>query len=148
MKRIALGNDHGGLRYKRAIYNHLLEKGYDVLDCGSFSEESTDFPIYSKKVCDLVKSGTYDFGILVCGTGIGMSIAANKTDGIRAALLSDMFSAKVTREHNNTNVCCLGQRVIGEDLAIEIVDTWLAAEYLGGKYENRIKMIEEGFCDE
>lgn len=144
MKRIAIGSDHGGYALKEYIKEHLSEQGIEVLDYGTDGEASVDFPIYSKKVCDAINQKKADLGILCCGTGIGMSIAANKTDGIRAALLSDAFSARVTREHNNTNVCCLGQRVIGMDLALLIVDTWIQTEYLGGKYQRRIDMIEKG----
>ena len=141
--KIAIASDHGGLEYKNKIKKHLITKGYDIIDEGTNSNESCDYPDYAKKVGSLVVSGQVEKGILVCGTGIGMSIAANKIKGIRAALCSDTFSAHATREHNDSNILCLGQRVIGESLALDIVDTWLNAEFQGGRHQNRIDKICE-----
>ena len=141
--KIAIASDHGGLEYKNKIKKHLVTKGYDIIDEGTNSNESCDYPDYAKKVGSLVVSGQVEKGILVCGTGIGMSIAANKIKGIRAALCSDTFSAHATREHNDSNILCLGQRVIGESLALDIVDTWLNAEFQGGRHQNRIDKICE-----
>lgn len=141
--KIAIASDHGGLDYKNKIKKHLITKGYDIIDEGTNSNESCDYPDYAKKVGSLVVSGQVERGILVCGTGIGMSIAANKIKGIRAALCSDTFSAHATREHNDSNILCLGQRVIGESLALDIVDTWLNAEFQGGRHQNRIDKISE-----
>ena len=141
--KIAIASDHGGLEYKNKIKKHLVTKGYDIIDEGTNSNESCDYPDYAKKVGSLVVSGQVERGILVCGTGIGMSIAANKIKGIRAALCSDTFSAHATREHNDSNILCLGQRVIGESLALDIVDTWLNAEFQGGRHQNRIDKICE-----
>lgn len=140
--KIHIASDHGGYLLKEYLCENLIDKGYEVIDHGCKSEKSVDFPLYSKLVCDNVVKGN-SLGILVCGTGIGMNIASNKRKGIRSALLNDVFSAKVTREHNNTNVMCLGQRVIGFDLALLITETWIESEYLGGKYQRRIDMIEE-----
>lgn len=140
--KIHIASDHGGFLMKDFLFNTLKEKGYDITDQGCKSEDSVDFPKYSRIVCDEVIKGD-SYGILVCGTGIGMNIASNKRKGIRSALLSDVFSAKVTKEHNNTNVMCLGQRVLGLDHALLITETWLKAQYLGGKYQRRIDMIEE-----
>ena len=141
--KIAIASDHGGLEYKNKIKKHLVTKGYDIIDEGTNSNESCDYPDYAKKVGSLVVSGQVERGILLCGTGIGMSIAANKIKGIRAALCSDTFSAHATREHNDSNILCLGQRVIGESLALDIVDTWLNAEFQGGRHQNRIDKICE-----
>ncbi len=141
--KIHIAADHGGYALKEHLIKELTSKGYDIEDHGCHSEESVDFPKYSNLVCNEVIKSENTYGILVCGTGIGMNIASNKKKGIRSALLSDVFSAKVTKEHNNTNVMCLGQRVIGFDLATMITETWLESKYLGGKYQRRIDMIEE-----
>ncbi len=140
--RIAIGSDHGGFEYKEAVINHLKSTGYDVLDCGTYSKDSCDYPDIAKEVAAKILDNEAEKGILICGTGIGMSISANKFKGIRAALCSDTFSAHATREHNDSNILCLGQRVIGESLALEIVDTWLKAEFQGGRHQKRIDKIE------
>lgn len=139
---IAVGSDHGGFEYKEAVINHLKSTGYDVLDCGTYSKDSCDYPDIAKEVAAKILDNEAEKGILICGTGIGMSISANKFKGIRAALCSDTFSAHATREHNDSNILCLGQRVIGESLALEIVDTWLKAEFQGGRHQKRIDKIE------
>lgn len=141
--KIAIGADHGGFELKEKIIQHLLNKNYEVIDKGTYSEESVDFPDYSKQVTSAIQEEVVDLGILICGTGIGMSIAANKQKGIRAALCGDVFSAKATREHNNTNVLCLGARVTGDSLALMIVDTWLEADFEGGRHIQRLEKIED-----
>ena len=123
--KIYIGSDQGGYYLKQDILAHLKERGIEFEDVGSYDDASTDYPIYAKKVTEAIQSGDADFGILVCGTGIGMSMAANKEKGIRAALAHDVFSAKATREHNDANILCLGARVIGPGLALMIVDTFL-----------------------
>ena len=143
MKKIAIASDHGGYEYKTELIPYLEQKGYTVLDFGTNSNNSCDYPIYASKVCDEILNGYCELGILICGTGIGMSIAANRHKGIRASVVSDTFSAKMTRMHNNSNVLCLGARVLGIGLAKEIVDTWLEAEYIGSYHEKRVKMLDE-----
>ena len=139
--KIAIAADHGGFEYKNKIIKHL--SGYEVKDFGTFSEESCDYPEFAKKVALEVASGNYDRGILICGTGIGMSICANKVKGIRAALCSDKFSAKATREHNDSNILCMGARVIDLPLAIEITDIWLSTPFSNEeRHIRRIGMIE------
>ena len=138
---IALGADHGGFELKEHIKKHLDELGLEYKDYGTYSEESVDYPDCAKPVCEAVMDGTADKGILICGTGIGISIAANKHKGIRAALCSDVYSAKMTKVHNNANVICLGGRVTGRELAFMIVDAWLNAEYEGGRHQARIDKI-------
>lgn len=141
--RIAIGCDHGGFNLKNVVLKHLEDKGIEVKDFGTFSEESCDYPDYSVKVAEEVASKNYDLGILICGTGIGISIAANKVPGIRAALCSDTFSAHATRQHNDANILAMGQRVVGEGLALDIVDTFLNAKFEGGRHQNRINKITE-----
>ena len=138
---IAIGADHGGFELKEHIKKHLDELGLEYKDYGTYSEESVDYPDCAKPVCEAVIDGTADKGILICGTGIGISIAANKHKGIRAALCSDVYSAKMTKVHNNANVICLGGRVTGRELAFMIVDAWLNAEYEGGRHQARIDKI-------
>lgn len=141
--KVAIGSDHGGFDYKASIIKALQVKGYDVVDMGTYSPESCDYPIIAKKVARAVAKGDFEKGILVCGTGIGMSMAANKVKGIRAAVCGDTFSARATRAHNNANILCLGQRVVGEGLALDIVDIWLTTKFEGGRHERRVNMIEE-----
>ena len=146
--KIAIGSDHGGFRLKTIISQHLKEKGYEVVDCGTQNDiDSVDYPVYARLVSDVVVSKKVDLGIAICGTGIGVSIAANKVTGIRAALCHDVFSAKATREHNDSNVLCLGQRVVGEGLACLIVDTWLETSYQGGRHAKRVAMLNESIID-
>ncbi|ACL70542.1 ribose 5-phosphate isomerase B [Halothermothrix orenii] len=139
--KIAIGSDHAGYEMKQEIIKLLDELGYDVSDMGTDSDESVDYPDFAYKVASGVASGEYDRGLLVCGTGIGMSIAANKVEGVRAALCHDVFSARAARNHNNANVLALGSRVIGIGLAKEIVKTWLEAGFDGDRHERRVNKI-------
>ncbi|NFD31537.1 ribose 5-phosphate isomerase B [Clostridium botulinum] len=139
--KIALGSDHAGLPLKNEIIKHLEGKGIEIKDFGTYTEESCDYPDYAQKVAEKVVAKEFDFGILVCGTGIGISIAANKVKGVRAALCSDTFSAHACREHNNANILALGQRVVGVGLALDIVDNFLNAEFQGGRHENRVNKM-------
>ncbi|AWZ49313.1 ribose 5-phosphate isomerase B [Clostridiaceae bacterium 14S0207] len=141
--KIALGSDHGGINLKNAIIKHLQEKGYELKDFGTYSTESCDYPDYALKVAEEVSAKKYDFGILICGTGIGISISANKVPGIRAALCNDTFSAHATREHNDANILAMGERVVGPGLALDIVDTFLTGEFQGGRHSRRIDKITE-----
>lgn len=141
--KIAIGSDHGGLRLKREVINHLEKKGIEIKDYGTYTEDSCDYPDFAKAVGEAVVAKEHDFGILICGTGIGISIAANKIPGVRAALCSDTFSAHATREHNNANILAMGERVIGTGLALDIVDAFLGANFEGGRHENRINKITD-----
>ncbi len=137
---IAIGSDHAGFRLKQEIINHLKERNIEVIDCGC-NGESCDYPEIAKKVCTKVRDNEAEKGILCCGTGIGMSIAANKMNGIRAAVCSEHFSVKYTRLHNNTNVLCLGERTTGAGLAVELVDIFVDTEFEGGRHQRRVDMI-------
>jgi ribose 5-phosphate isomerase B len=140
--KIAIGADHAGYRLKDEIVPFLLSLGHELVDVGCNCSDSVDYPDYAIPVCDKVVSGEAERGILICGTGIGMSIAANKTAGIRCALVHDMFSAKATREHNNTNVLAMGERVIGPGLAQEIVKIWIETPFSEGeRHKNRIHKV-------
>ena len=141
--RVALGADHGGYRLKEAIKRWLDEMGIAWEDCGTYGPDPVDYPDYARKVAEKVAAGECDRGILVCGTGIGMCIAANKVPGIRAALCHDVFSARATREHNDSNVLTLGERVVGEGLARAIVEAWLTTEFAGGRHARRVDKIKE-----
>lgn len=141
--RIAIASDHGGYQLKDQLKKHLTDKNIDCIDCGTDSEISCDYPDFAQKACELVQNKTADFAILVCGTGIGMSIAANKMAGIRAALCGDEFSAHYTRAHNDANVLTLGARVTGPGLAENIVDVFLSSEFEGGRHARRIDKIAE-----
>ncbi|MBC2579595.1 ribose 5-phosphate isomerase B [Clostridium sp. DJ247] len=140
---IALGCDHGGYELKEEIKKHLEEKGIKYNDYGTHSKESVDYPKFSLKVAESVANGESNYGIICCGTGIGVSIVANKVPGIRAAVVGDVFSAKATKEHNNTNVVCLGARVTGGGLALLIIDEWLNAKFQGGRHQNRLDQLDE-----
>ena len=140
--RIAIGSDHGGYEYKEQIVSHLKEKGYECVDVGTYSTDSCDYPVVARAVTTKITTGEADRGILICGTGIGMSIVANKVKGIRAALCGDTFSARASRAHNNSNVLCLGERVIGINLAMDIVDIWLESKFEGGRHQRRVDMME------
>ncbi len=140
---IAIGSDHGGFELKNHIKKHLEDRGLEFKDFGVYNEDSVDYPDCAKPVCEAVLSGEYERGILLCGTGIGISIAANKYNGIRAALCANVFSAKMAKEHNNANIICLGGRVTGRELAFMIVDAWLDAEFAGGRHAKRIAKIHE-----
>lgn len=141
--KIAVGSDHGGVELKEEIKKFLNEEGYEFKDFGTNSTESCDYPDYALPVAEAVAAKEYDLGILICGTGIGIGIAANKVPGIRAALCSDTFSAHATREHNNANILTLGQRVVGPGLAIDIVKTFLNTEFEGERHQKRIDKIAE-----
>ena len=126
---IAIACDHGGYQYKQMLMQHLDDRGIAYKDFGTFTPDSCDYPDYAKPVANAVAAGEYEKGILICGTGIGMSIAANKVKGIRAAVCADAFSAKATREHNDANILCMGARVVGAGLALKIVDTFVDTEF-------------------
>ena len=138
---IAIGSDHGGFDLKELIQKHLQEKGYEVKDFGCFDKSSVDYPDFGAAAARAVASGECDRGIVVCTTGIGISMVANKVKGIRAAAVSDCFTAQATREHNDSNILCLGERTVGPGLAMRIVDTWLDASFLGGRHQIRVDMI-------
>ena len=139
--KISLGCDHGGLELKEIIKAHLEQKGYCVKDCGTFTKDSCDYPDFGKAAAEAVAKGECEKGIVVCTTGIGISIAANKVKGIRCALLSDPLSAKMTRQHNDTNMMALGAAVVGPMLALEIVDIWLSTDFEGGRHQRRVDKI-------
>jgi ribose 5-phosphate isomerase B len=139
--KIAIGCDHGGFKLKEEIRKMFEEKGYDFKDLGTFSEESVDYPDIALALARAVRDGQFDRGILICGTGIGIGIAANKVNGIRAALCHDTFSARASREHNDANILALGGRVLGTGLALEIVRVWLEAEFAGGRHQGRLDKI-------
>ena len=141
--KIALGSDHGGFSLKKVIISHLESKNIKVTDFGTHNEDSCDYPDYALKVAEEVVAQNFELGILICGTGIGISIAANKVPGVRAALCSDTFSAHSTREHNNANILTLGARVVGEGLALDIVDAFINAKFQGDRHKNRIDKITE-----
>ncbi len=138
---IGLGADHGGYQLKEFIKKHLEKKGIEYKDFGTYSEDSVDYPLFAEKVCKAIGEGECESGILCCGTGIGISIAANKFKGIRCALVRDSFSARLTKEHNNANVLALGGRVTGTELAADIIDSWMNAEFQGGRHQGRIDII-------
>ena len=141
---IAIGSDHGGFALKAEIMKHLEKRGFAYQDFGTYSEASCDYPVYGRAVAKAVAAGEYEFGILICGTGIGVSITANKVPGIRAALCGDCFSTQATREHNDANILALGARVTGPGLALKIVDTFLDTPFSGEeRHARRISMIEE-----
>lgn len=137
MKEIVIGSDHGGFEYKEVCKNYLLEKGYEVIDVGTYSTDSVDYPDYAKKAAEVVIEKGIP-GIIICGTGLGISIAANKIKGIRAALCHDHFSAKMSRRHNNANMIAFGERVIGQGLMIDILNTWLNEEFEGDRHQRRV----------
>lgn len=141
--RIAIGNDHVGFEMKKEIAAFLAEKGHEVVNFGTDSTERTDYPIYGKRVAEAVASGQCDCGILICGTGVGISLAANKVRGIRAVVCSEPYSARLSKQHNNTNILAFGARVVGIELAKMIVDQWLSAEFEGGRHQRRVDMIAE-----
>lgn len=140
--KVAIASDHGGFRLKREIVKYLESQQIEYTDFGTDSEDSVDYPDFAKPMSEKVARGEFDRGILICGTGIGMSIAANKVPGIRCALVHDTFSAKATRQHNNSNVLAMGERVIGTGLALDIVELWLNTEFEGGRHDRRVDKIE------
>jgi ribose 5-phosphate isomerase B len=140
--KIGIGSDHGGFELKEHLRAHLEEKGFDVKDYGTYSEDSVDYPEIGKKVANGVIVEEVELAILVCGTGIGIGISANKVPGIRCAICSDVYSARMSRAHNNANMISIGGRVVGRDLAFEIIDTWLNTEFEGGRHARRVGKIE------
>ncbi len=141
-KTIIIGCDHAGLELKNTIIKYLEELGYKINDAGTYTKESCDYPVIAKNVANSIAEGRYEKGILICGTGLGMSIAANKIKGIRAVAVSDTTSAKCSRSHNNTNILCLGERIIGDYLAKDIVKIWLDTPFEGGRHSKRVEMFE------
>lgn len=139
--KISVGSDHGGFELKEQVVEFLRQLGHEVLDAGCTSSQSVDYPDFARQVCELVRSGQCERGILICGTGIGMSIAANRYREIRAALCHEGLTARLSREHNNANVLCLGARVIGPALALDIVGQWLETEFAGGRHQRRLDML-------
>ena len=139
---IAIGSDHGGYDLKMEIISYLNSQGLECKDFGSCNgKESVDYPDYGKTVAEAVSSGEFEKGIIICGTGLGISITANKVPGIRAALCTDSYMARMSREHNDANVLCLGERVTGQGLAMDIVEGWLKTEFAGGRHAKRVKKI-------
>ncbi len=142
-KTVALGSDHAGFDYKNRLANHLRETGYTVVDVGCDSSESCHYPMFAHRLCRLIQRGECEAGILICGTGIGMSMAANKHRGIRAAVLSDEYSAELTRQHNDANVLCLGARVVDFEKAARLAEIFLTTDYMGGNHALRIAMFDQ-----
>ncbi|MGN0713487.1 MAG: ribose 5-phosphate isomerase B [Anaerovoracaceae bacterium] len=140
---IAVASDHGGFALKEEVKKHLMERGLEVLDLGTHSEESVDYPVYGKACGEAVASGKADLGIVVCGTGIGISIAANKVKGIRCGLCTSVEMARLTKQHNNANILALGGRTTETGLAMEIVDAWLDTEFEGGRHLRRTDMLDQ-----
>ena len=139
--KITIGCDHAGYELKLKVIDHLKSRGIEVIDVGTHSTDSCDYPNIAHAVCKNIQDGVTELGILICGTGIGMSMAANKHRGIRAAACSDTFSARLTRVHNDANVLCFGERVVGMGLAIDLVDNFIDAEFEGGKHQKRVDLI-------
>ena len=139
--KIGLGNDHSAVEMKRQVAEYLKEKGYEVVNYGTDSEESCDYPVYGEKVGRAVASGEVDLGIIICGTGLGISLAANKVRGVRAVVCSEPYTARLSRQHNNANVLAFGARVIGIELAKMIIDEFLGTEFEGGRHQRRVDMI-------
>ncbi len=141
--KIAIGSDHTAVDLKSEIIDFLNSKNIEVIDCGPVTKERTHYPIFAHKVCELIQEEKVDYGVLICGTGVGMSIAANKHKGIRAVVCSDTFSAKASKQHNDSNVVCFGARVVGNELAKDIVDSFLNATYEGGRHQQRVDMLND-----
>ena len=141
--KIALGSDHGGYHLKEAIKKYLSDQNIAYEDFGTNSTESVDYPEFGRKVAEAVVSGAWNRGILCCGTGIGISISANKVPGVRCAVVTETYSAKMSREHNNANVLALGERVVGVGLALEIVEVWLNTEFAGDRHARRVNMLSD-----
>ena len=139
--KIAIGNDHAALELKNHIVDYLVKEGHEVVNFGTDTPASTDYPIYGARVAHAVANGECERGVVICGTGIGISISANKVKGIRCALCSDPLSAEMTRRHNNTNMLAMGAGIIGQNLAMDIVDTWLTTEFEGGRHQLRVDKI-------
>lgn len=141
--KIAIGNDHAAVALKKEILAYLQEKGYEMINVGTDQETSFHYPVSGYRVAKMVAAGEADLGILICGTGLGISLAANKVKGIRCCVCSEPYTARMSREHNNCNVLAFGARVVGPDLAKMIVDEWLNAQFLGGRHQTRVDMIME-----
>ena len=141
--RVAIGSDHGGFKLKEVIKEYLIEKGYKVDDLGCYSEESVDYPDFALKVANAVAGGEYEFGVLMCGTGIGISIAANKVKGIRAALCHDGLTARLAKQHNNANIICMGGRTTGIETAKDIIDNFISNSFEGERHLRRINKIKD-----
>jgi ribose 5-phosphate isomerase B len=140
--RIAVGSDHAGFHMKQALAEHLRDAGHEVVDCGTHSEDRVDYPDFGAAVGRSVAAGEADGGLCVCGTGIGIAIAANKIPGIRAAVVHDATSARLSREHNDANVICLGERLIGPAVARDALDAWMGASFEGGRHEGRVAKLD------
>ena len=146
---IIIGSDHGGLELKSDLISYLTRRGVSIIDAGTNSSDSVDYPVFGLKVAEAVAAGEVEFGVLICGTGIGMSIAANKVPGIRAALVTDVFMARMAKEHNNANILVLGGRVLDSQKACDLVGAWLDATFEGGRHQNRLDKIieiEKTYC--
>lgn len=143
MTAIGLGNDHAGYRLKLAIKHHLEARGHEVLDLGHHDDSRADYPVYGRRVAQAVAAGEVERGIVICGTGVGIAIAANKVRDVRCVCCSEPFSALLSRQHNDTNVLALGSRVVGVGLALMIVDAWLDGEYEGGRHAARVAQLDE-----
>ncbi len=141
--KIAIGSDHAGYSLKEVVKAHLAEEGYEMCDKGTHDTRSCHYPVYAEAVGKAVQSGEAELGILICGTGIGMSMAANKMKGIRAAAVSDCFTAEATRKHNNANILCMGERTLGPGLACRIADIFLTTAFEGGRHQTRVDMMME-----
>jgi len=143
MKKIVIGSDHGGYALKGAIINHLKKKKYEVIDVGTYSEDRVDYPDFAEKAARMIASNEVKMGILICNTGIGMCISANKIKGIRAANVHDIDTAKLSKEHNNANILTLGSVVLEPEKAVEVVESWLDAKFAGGRHKRRIEKISK-----
>lgn len=141
--KIAIGSDHGGFELKNIVKEYLVQNGHEIIDYGCNSKDSVDYPSFGIAVGEAVVTSEVERGIVICGSGIGISIAANKVNGVRCALVHDVYSAKLTRLHNDSNVLAMGGRIIGDDLALAIVSEWLNTSYEGGRHQNRIDLITE-----
>lgn len=139
--KIGIGNDHSAVDMKQDVVKFLQELGYEVVNYGTDTKESCHYPVYGEKVARAVTAGEVDLGILICGTGVGISLAANKVKGIRAVVCSEPYSARLSKQHNNTNILCFGARVIGIEMAKMIIEEWLNAEFEGGRHQDRVDMI-------
>ena len=140
---IVIGNDHAGVELKNIIKKELAKRKIDFIDLGTAADVPVDYPLIAERICEQVVAGNADKAVIICGTGIGVSITANKLKGIRAVACSDPYSAEMSRRHNDTNVLCMGGRVVGPGLAIKILNAWLNAEFEGGRHENRVNIIKE-----
>lgn len=141
--KIVLASDHGGFQLKETIKEHLIKSGYNITDIGAYNTDSVDYPDYGQRAAEMVANREFNRGIIICGTGIGISIAANKVKGIRCALCTNEFMAKLSRMHNDANMLALGERVLGKGVALDIVDIWLSTEFEGGRHGDRVKKLME-----